>query len=112
MSGLLYQIPNEILCSLKKDSGSMILAIKASNRHPYLFTISFCNVKSLLIKITQMMLPLVDSPILVGSYLKPYWHNTLKFFQYCSRNLDSSGVSKPSNSRSIEYTAEAKGCLS
>ncbi len=41
-----------------------------------------------------------------------YWHNTLKFFQYCLRNLDSSGVSKPSNSRSIEYTVRAKGCLS
>ena len=44
--GLLNQIPN-ILCSLEKDSGSMILAIKASNRYPYWFTISFCKLEKL-----------------------------------------------------------------
>ena len=42
----------------------------------------------------------------------PYWHNNLKFFQYCSWNLDSSGVSKPSNSRSSHYGSETNGCWS
>jgi len=41
-----------------------------------------------------------------------YRDKLLKFFQYWDINLDSSGVSKPSNSRSIEYTVRANGCLS
>ena len=57
-----------------------------------------------------MMLPLVDSPILSGPYWKPLLTQHSEIFQYCSGNLDSSGVSKPSSSISSHHSAEANGC--
>ena len=87
------------------------LAIKA-NRHPYLFTIRFVHEKLVDSRLPKWCYHLLTLRFCQVPFWNLYWHNTLKFYQYCYRNLDSSGVSKPSNSRSIEYTVRANGCLS